>query len=1129
MNNINLISSPCKPLTLKSFQAHPEWLGAWSTTTNQSEVVSHQGSLQDLLQIVYSTAAQQEKSGLGIIGATFRLCPEKGYVRRLKKLAIQAQILGFDYDAKGSAEDLEAWRQNTILPGTLAIVHSSPSDGSPDTDGAIQTRFRVLLPLPRAISPEEHTLLLKHFCQTLRIDPACKDISRIFLTMRHLPTNTRNPWIEIRDGELLDVDALLEQLLNQKRLKEQEKERRRKEWFSQRQSCPERNKNQRKHYAQVALKDAEAQVWNAAKGERNQILNQQAFGMGQLVASGYLEENEVYTALTSAALQTGLQKSEVESTFKSGFHSGEKQPRDLSHLSVSDEFKAPLKRGKQNHMSSINIRSSTRLLVMRCSIGSGKTYQMSKMVQTLQNVIAYSPKVALTRQLGARFGSDFINYQDVKSSKIHDKKVVCTVNSCSRIHMGLCGEIARQLDIVIIDEVEEVLSTLTGTQALFAKESMHMFEALRLQLQSAKLVVIADAYCSEASIETLVALMDIHDQEVQVVEHEYIDPEQSFAFADTQNEIDHKIMNLLKNKKRLAIPCTAKSDVLALEKRIRKKYPELTVITHHADSDPQEKQKILSDVNTHWANANVVIYSPCVSSGVSFDLVDHFDHVVLVARSVPGIGYTQLLQMMHRVRNPISKKIYAWVEDKKFRRTTDIEKIKREALEKFAATENILLREQVIEGRIERAPYNNEHFEAWVSRESLERERSNDVKDSLLTYLELRDIQVTGLKKLSKSAAKKVAKERAETKKAEKEKEYQSIAQAAEISLEQAQSIQKLPDATLEQKHAAKKASIRDFYGSEVQIDPELVEQTIGTQKLNRKIRTLTKLPRAMAGDYSCSLEKDLKEYAEGVDLQMKHRVASLQMLSTLWFLVEHHVPVLRNLIDRFRLPDKKILDVPQEQTSYIEQVDPSCGTSSNDHVPQEQTSYIEQVDPSCGTSSNDHVPQEHPPHTKPILFSYGTEAFLEDLRLFIQERDPLPLLKELGIRIDFTQDARKVLGCILSSLGLKTRSTKVRTSNGFTRIYQLDEKHLFRLEELSYQERQRNHVQHKAVLQQMNQDLPKVLVDDQEGYEAKTGRVNLCSKVSRGGPAHPSDSLRPLCLSFITPLNFTQKRGGPR
>jgi len=82
-------------------------------------------------------------------------------------------------------------------------------------------------------------------------------------------------------------------------------------------------------YAQVALDGELATMRAAGKGTRNDTLNTCAFKLGGLVAGGALSESDVVSALTEAAMSTGLGEREIAGTLRSGLESGKREPRGV--------------------------------------------------------------------------------------------------------------------------------------------------------------------------------------------------------------------------------------------------------------------------------------------------------------------------------------------------------------------------------------------------------------------------------------------------------------------------------------------------------------------------------------------------------------------------------------------------------------------------------------------------------------------------------------------------------------------------------------------------------------------------------------------------------------------------------
>lgn len=80
-------------------------------------------------------------------------------------------------------------------------------------------------------------------------------------------------------------------------------------------------------YARRALEAEVGRVALAPVGQRNDQLNRSAFSLGQLVAGGVLDIEEVAGALYNAGVRAGLPGREVENTVRSGLSRGVQLPR----------------------------------------------------------------------------------------------------------------------------------------------------------------------------------------------------------------------------------------------------------------------------------------------------------------------------------------------------------------------------------------------------------------------------------------------------------------------------------------------------------------------------------------------------------------------------------------------------------------------------------------------------------------------------------------------------------------------------------------------------------------------------------------------------------------------------------
>jgi hypothetical protein len=80
-------------------------------------------------------------------------------------------------------------------------------------------------------------------------------------------------------------------------------------------------------YGGAALRRACQAVAAAPRGQRNDILNREGYGIAQLVAGGEIVERVALEWLTEAGMSTGLPEWEVRRTIQSAWIAGSSTPR----------------------------------------------------------------------------------------------------------------------------------------------------------------------------------------------------------------------------------------------------------------------------------------------------------------------------------------------------------------------------------------------------------------------------------------------------------------------------------------------------------------------------------------------------------------------------------------------------------------------------------------------------------------------------------------------------------------------------------------------------------------------------------------------------------------------------------
>jgi replicative DNA helicase len=229
--------------------------------------------------------------------------------RRKKEACDTVSAIVLDYDEGNLDSAALVW-------GTVyGFIHTTPSH-SPE-----HHRFRVILPLSRAVSPAEQQQLFSWARGIANdaghtIDETTKDPSRFWF----VPGVKSGAPFETRElkGDHINVDGLLRELEKPQLLPLSKPVR---------VQVPKPSREAR--YSNAALERASNAIRTAPDGQRNDTLNKQAHAIGGLVASGHIDANEATNVLWSAALEAGLPETEAAKTLNSGFASGEKRPRQI--------------------------------------------------------------------------------------------------------------------------------------------------------------------------------------------------------------------------------------------------------------------------------------------------------------------------------------------------------------------------------------------------------------------------------------------------------------------------------------------------------------------------------------------------------------------------------------------------------------------------------------------------------------------------------------------------------------------------------------------------------------------------------------------------------------------------------
>ena len=505
------------------------------------------------------------------------------------------------------------------------------------------------------------------------------------------------------------------------------------------------------------------------------------------------------------------------------------------------------------------------LTAVWASLGMGKTFQCVRLVKRAKTATYISPRRSLVSQACLRLG--MINYENVVGPLNAAKIGVC-LNSIQRRLVEIDDDGYFRYELLIIDEVEQCL------QAIFSSLVKEKSPALLLHLRSLCLqhekVLLLDAHGDDETTKLFAMLMGL---DVSQYESKTFVGEPPFKYVHRYASfegITFAVEQALTKNERPAVACTSKNDAKLLAARCQALGYKVLLITSESDD---HIRATLEDPNTAWLPYDALIFSPTVQSGVSFDIPDHFTSMYLIARSIPptdgspSILYTDLLQMVRRIRDTFTGELHAWVEPKIYTGTTDFEEIVNTQLDQIRASLVLVSRLSGKDIHLNAIPINEIwlHTKSWCLKRA--RERGNNLNMMFFQNLQGLSISIIDVDPLNKPLKNLIAKRFKLSRKALEQDSVQEILAAKIISPEKADYLHKTGCADNKEKASMRRARILAFFGH---IDGPIIKDAI-KNNLQRKLTTFVALSLYIHSHFLILSKSDRKRLESDVYSSCEH------------------------------------------------------------------------------------------------------------------------------------------------------------------------------------------------------------------------------------------------------------------
>jgi hypothetical protein len=307
------------------------------------------------------------------------------------------------------------------------------------------------------------------------------------------------------------------------------------------------------------------------------------------------------------------------------------------------------------------------IVCVRAGMGTGKTRAMLRLVEDHFDPRTKALLVTFSQTLASKLSKDFahkgfVSYKDVEGP-INDCKIVVCLDSLYRVKT--CN-----FDYVFVDEAVSVF--LHFNSSLMTKSSTNS-ALLELLITQSKSTFFIDA-CMDHTFSKKV--VDYFSTKKMVTPHwihnKYVRPSNRQAIVDIVNGKGansvtvhsqmvcavNRVLTMLQDNLKVVVCSSTKRFTTVLEEFIRKRRPETKMLVYNSSMT-----NTLDDVDEHWTSCELLVYSPSITAGVSFEK-GHFDCLVAFLTNssyAPTVDIT--LQQMFRVRCLLDGRMYLYIQE----------------------------------------------------------------------------------------------------------------------------------------------------------------------------------------------------------------------------------------------------------------------------------------------------------------------------------------------------------------------------------------------------------------------------------------------------------------------------------
>jgi hypothetical protein len=300
----------------------------------------------------------------------------------------------------------------------------------------------------------------------------------------------------------------------------------------------------------------------------------------------------------------------------------------------------------------LNAELKAGVNIIKSIQGSGKTFGAIKFVKSHPDlsVLYLAHLIVLCKQAANKF--EIESYDDPKlKGKIHDiDRLAMCLNSLVKLIKD--GKI-KPFDVLIIDEIEQLLSRLVQTGAGAVEDKVGVFDCLKYLIKSAKTLVCLDADVSKTTLDFIEAIRP--NEAFNITVNDYQHKGKKLFIYENEADVLKLVQDAVNCNAPVLFAHNAKEAAEKNHNLIECEDSEKRIISSRTSGNP-ENIAFCADIDSECKNDLLTVITPSVSTGFSIES----GHYKLNAGVFSHLVNNPLdcLQQLERDRKTMDKHIF---------------------------------------------------------------------------------------------------------------------------------------------------------------------------------------------------------------------------------------------------------------------------------------------------------------------------------------------------------------------------------------------------------------------------------------------------------------------------------------